>query len=470
MAVIVDQNKKKAEIDPNKAMNPTIATNPSAMSQTPAQQKTPSSGQFTNLKNYLQGNVKAGQTIASKLLGTVEPTKAAAQKDIQATQQAGQDIESQTQKFKQGAQAVSSFLTPGSTETSFQNPQMAFNTNQIMTGQVDTGLGNAQQRAAQATSNLATLSEKNRMLAGESGRQELLKNLYNSPNYRAGLSTLDQAFLQQQAGQKVQEATKGLKQFGTQQSADLGKYLREAQQKSEAFGQTASETSKKLQEQLGKSAQEIDTAQQSQLSDINSKINRANELAAQWASGNLDPATLNQTDKDLLTQVATQSNLMKYNAPAQTLPGKLTGQDPDILNPYNYLTWGAANPIKVTQGEQYGLKDVTSEAEAKRINALRQLSTGKGLLSQYEGATGADESQLTAGKAKFDTSEVAKARDQYYAEKQAIIDAKNKAIKDLADFRAANPGWKLGDDKLDSGYYDKQLQDLTKKITTLKRT
>jgi hypothetical protein len=472
MAIIVDQNKKKAEIDPNKAMTPATTIGSAVAPQTPAQQKTPSSGQFTNLKNYLQGNVKAGQNIASKLLGTVEPAKAAAEKNIQETQKAGQDIDTQAEKFKQGAQAVSSFLTPGSTETSFQNPQTAFNTSQLMSGQVDTGLGTTQQKASQAATNLATLAEKSRMLAGETGRQELLKNLFNNPNYRTGLSNLDQAFLQQQAGQQLQQATTGLKQFQTQKTSDLSKYLTEAQQRSQAFGQTAAETSKKLQEQLGKSAEEIDTAQQKQLSDINAKVARTNELVTQWSAGNLDPVTLNEADKALLSSGLNASNIKSYAAQGQTptvLPGKLGVDVNPIMNPYNYLTWGAEKPIQVTQGEQYGLKDVTSEAEAKRINALRQLSGGGDLLKQYQGLTGADESQLTAAKAKLDTSNIEAARNAYYQKKQDIIaDVTRKRDAERADLARQGYNQYLFD-KIYAEEQQNRLNELAKTITTLRR-
>lgn len=309
------------------------------------QQKGPQgSGSFTNLQKILGANVGAGTQMAQRVgqtaqqqAGQVSKLQEQAKTPVQQTLQQEKTKQSEAEKIGQAVQAAKSTedinkvigtyganisgLTGGT-----QNLEQA--------GQTLINLG------AKAGTGLAGLQTTGRQLGSEAGRAGLLQQLYKKPTYTKGMSALDQALMQTEGGQALQ-----------QQQQQIQQQVKEAEQR---------------QQQLLGLGKEISGLQTS-AGDISQALKKQLTGASERADVELGERAKAATEQ---AKVATDE------AKKRLEEGKGTLEDYRILGLDKYVGGQLLNvniDPSTLQASSYGKSDVATEKDVQAFNALKEI-------------------------------------------------------------------------------------------------
>lgn len=250
------------------------------------------SGNFSNVTDYLKANTQAGERVGTRIGEGIKSSLAGSQADV--TKQTGklstdlsgassalqrgegyqQELGAQgfdAQKFLQGTTGLVAGTQPGQAAPTKLEDFSKFRTGTA----VDQSALEKQRGAALGSAITAqqNVGQQQKAVGSEAGRFGLLKSYLGGKDYRQGLQSLDQTFLQQQGQQSLaktqkdlQERTKALS--GTQRNLD-------AEQAQNI--QSAVERQKTLSEGLTKKTGEMETGY---ISDLDKQVATANERRA----------------------------------------------------------------------------------------------------------------------------------------------------------------------------------------------
>ena len=325
-------------------------TAPQAPSKAPA-----SSGQFANVRKFIEANKGAGANIANKATSNIRQNVEQAKGNVQQVSALGSNVQQEEQRLAGSGQVREGIkanpLTLTDDETRFQQAR------QLITGQTAAQEQQKmlQERAQQAAQSLQGAQQQVQNLGTEAGRFGLLRKAVGGPSYSQGQQRLDQLLFQ----------TEGAKQIGQTQK-QLGSTL--AQQVAEKQAQ---------QEALGKRIQDYQTQAGTIATDL------SNLLGEESTEFNKQREIERQQKQDLLAQQSGylnqlfSGNLAEDNAEAnkfadEALKAANLSRDMrtfNVLNDSSKLGGYIDNFNK-----QLGVQDVINREEAARINALSKLS------------------------------------------------------------------------------------------------
>lgn len=257
------------------------------------------SGNFTNIQNFLKAN--QGSNLGGKLGGKIQGVADKAKEDI------GRSQEQFNQQANQGRNQYNESLVGGALanpeEFAASNPNVA-NFQKLLKSQYGgpQEIQNAQQLGGQVqqAQNIAGLGST------EAGRFSLLRNFFNNNGqYSRGQQTLDNLILQgsPQEALKLQQSRSASGQAAQQ----LGQAQTAAQQAAQQYGQEAQATN-------AKTAVELQKAQQGVLDPLQQRVVQEQQIEAQ-----------RQAVRDNLDRLLQGQTISGYGAQPQS-PGALPGE------------------------------------------------------------------------------------------------------------------------------------------------
>lgn len=308
-----------------------------------------SSGRFVNIQNYLNAN-KGYNEQGGGLAGQIT-------NDISKQAQGVQDKFSQDkQNFQQQAEAGRNQYNEGLVNQAVQDPNAFVGNQQNMQNwqKMQSGQyagpqqfqgGQQYQQQAQDIGNLANMAQS------ESGRSQVLKQLYGTPGYASGQRSLDNLLLQSNNDQLQQ--LQSLKPAAENLQSGVESGSNEANALAQQYSQEAAATKAKLNEQIGGAKSGFETGlnndysnflkgQNDIFSGLQNKLATGQALSPEEAITQLGLGSgdtnrqlygtkasdyLHQNANPTLASYADANQYAKYNALSQ-----LAGQDPTLLN------------------------------------------------------------------------------------------------------------------------------------------
>lgn len=267
---------------------------------------------FVNLQKYLDAN--QGNQLGGAVAGNIN----------QATQATKQDLSGQQQAFNQGLQNARSGIAQGQQNVSgifnqLDKPDFNGLSNQQVQGYQNlvaspysgpTGYQNAQQLQQQA----ANASGLGQLAGSRPGRQELLRETVNAPNYTGSQQKMDELFMSLGGGQNaVRQAGQGTRQLASQVAGGVDAAKQQGQQAQTAYNQLQQQANSGVQgrqtsinqavNQQVNAAQQQQQKRQSDFSTYQQMLASGNPGAAGFAASNglFDSGTANA-----LSQISAQ--------------------------------------------------------------------------------------------------------------------------------------------------------------------
>jgi hypothetical protein len=260
-----------------------------------------SSGQFTNIQNYLQANKQGAkqlgqgvaQKVGAKVASGIEDIGKAKQTSVQNVQTIGQQGQ---QAQQQGQQAVQAIRTGGAQDLTLAEQQAK----QGLSNEFGQNIQKSQfENLQNLTNKKQELNELGAQTRTGTGQQAILQRTYAKPDYTSGQSRFDSLLLgsskegqeglskaRQQVGQfdpTLQRSVGEFEQQRTQQSEQINQGMQQLQQRiaeATARGQDAT-ADKSLYAELSKQAADFNARQKAETA----KISQADTIAALNNSG-----------------------------------------------------------------------------------------------------------------------------------------------------------------------------------------
>jgi hypothetical protein len=218
------------------------------------------SGTYTNLQKYLKSNQGAGQQIAGRITTDVASKQEKVSGAMTEADKVAKAVKDQNEKIKNTAGIPGVINSVASGTGSVADLQAKTDDiNYLTSGKYATDAeGNKvalQGAESTASGALQNVEDRAKQLGSESGRYNILSDVYKKPSYAAGQQRLDQLFLQQSGGNTLQNLQKSTAQTAAQNTqnlsnltssayGDLGSIVKEGSSAAEA-------TTKALTEGLG---------------------------------------------------------------------------------------------------------------------------------------------------------------------------------------------------------------------------
>ncbi len=405
----------------------------------PQQKKPASSGQFTNVSQYLQANKGAGQQIAGAVTNRIGTDVEKAKAETSDVANVRQAVEAEKNRISAAADATTGLKTQlqadptkltadATSKQNFINLRKGIN-------QFDTQAGQAQTEGTQAAAALQNAAQRVGNLNTETGRSALLGQTFANPTYSQGQKKLDQLLFQVGGAGQVKNASRNLGQAVKQQQGSydsslglLNDFLKEGRA---TAGNLASDLNNELVNQDTKLQNDLATKADTIAKDRIAK----NSALEKFFSTGVD--SLSASERDFVSGQLKNANLgfdsRTYNVlqdPAAIERFKQKGNvavskenviDDASLARYNaladlaelekrqYTQVGDAGPDSALQSA--ALKSSIDEARLKLINDFQNTNlTGEGLYTKYK-VGGSPFVTGTTGKEDFRYNATANALD-----------------------------------------------------------
>lgn len=324
---------------------------------TPENKQNTSSGRFTNLNNYLKANQnynKDNGGLAGKVVGNVQQQGQQLQNNIQGAQQTfqqqGQNAIGQVNNLNTVQQAVSNPVSVANNADDLAKVQASANASYTGPNSLQDLTGAQNQGTLEAKAQ--DYSSQVKQGQTESGRFNLLKNMFSRPSYSQGQQTLDNVLIQ---GNKDQlGALKGANRDVANVNNSLNAANSSAQQQATAFKNQANDirtqTNDLLNNRVTAENQAIQDrytqAQQQQTDAMNQFINslQTDAVAGPQASAfgltpymetyNVDPAQYLNKQNLTAQNTATADQYANIAALQKLIGGNASGDVSSILAQY----------------------------------------------------------------------------------------------------------------------------------------
>lgn len=325
---------------------------PGTPSTPSAQPQGTSSGRYTNISNYLranQGYNQAGGGLAGKIGSNIGQEQ---QKTAQAIQQSQNQFNQTAQQgrnqFNQGLynQAV------GNASTFVNDPKLMGQFQQMREGNYSGPTALTNQQALQGQ--VGNIQDLTNQTGSESGRFNLLRQMFNNPSYTGGQQRLDQLLLQGNQGQLGQLSS--TRRLSNQAAQNLNQASQTAQNQAQGYQTEAQST----QKQVGQGVTGEMTTEDQGIADKVAAAEKFRTEQLPRIQAGLASGQLTQDDINYL--------------------GLNSGQNVYNIDPNKYLT---ASDLQATK------QNVASAADYARMQALGQLAGNytkpdtDALLAQY---------------------------------------------------------------------------------------
>jgi hypothetical protein len=410
MAVIMNKFKPDEQNKPAQqvAQAPTMASSAptSAVAgmgqQSQSGQQKPQ--QFTNIRQFLGANVKAG----SELAGGLVKQKSDIEKGIQQSEQQVGDIASNVKQaqegIKTGAQTATQDIATTGGQTLIQKP-----TDQQAAPQAKEEFKKLTQGSAATTKDYTTSAEaasqayKQRVedldklktgLSTTSGRAELLQTMLNPKGtYQGGRSALDQMFLQRGGGQQIEQATKEIKERFPTLKGSLATKTEELTKGIGELGKTADVAKGEIESKLKEKTSQIDTTSKTTAAEETKKRTEDKAMLEGYLSGdpNFDPNKLEYSQRlkleGLLNQVGLKMGQKTYGKnPLELIKLGETQINPGLTEDQaaqmNALATLSGQPATYKAGDKPGAFVQQSAADA--MKSAEQQATAETTKAQIE--------------------------------------------------------------------------------------
>lgn len=315
--------------------------------------KPASSGQFTNVRNFLGANQGAGERLASKTAEGVQRGVGQATQQVgQFGQKIGQAVGQEEQRVGQADQVragIQNIINPGQDQSGMNlmsQGQDFDQARQLITGQTNVNdiIQQKQQLGAQTQSGLTQAGQQVGQLGNESGRFNLLRRAVGGPMYSRGMSGLDNLLMSTEGGATLASAQR-------EAGAQLGQAGSQLGSQIDQFGNRLSDVSTQAQD-ISKDLQSRLTGGETTINkELNDQLDAAQD---QFKLSNEAVNALRRGDFSALT-------------PEQAQQIGLAGQRLNIfdLNLGNFFDTNSAQAPK--------REDLITDQQAARMNALQAL-------------------------------------------------------------------------------------------------
>ena len=353
--------------------------------------KPASSGQFTNVRNFLGANVGAGERLASKTAEGVQRGVGQATQQVgQFGQKIGQAVGQEEQRVSQADQVragIEAITKPQQTQqqegATVPNPFALVEdgtqfdqARQLITGQTKVAdiTQQKQQLGAQAQSGLTQAGQQVGQLGSESGRFNLLRRAVGGPMYSRGMSGLDNLLLSTEGGATLAQAQRQAGAELGQAGSQLGTQIDQFGNRLTSVDEQARNISKELQDQLTSGITGLESTFEERLKQqqaTNAEERRLLETLVK------NPSALSIVERDQASKLLERTGLS-------------LGQQ----------TFGAN--LNITGDTTLNRSQVISQEEAARLNALSKLMQGE-LQNEARGGDQFTRTQLdnNIGKSNF---------------------------------------------------------------------
>lgn len=187
----------------------------------PQQKKPASSGQFTNVSQYLQANKGAGQQIAGAVTNRLGTDVEKAKSETSDVANVRQAVEAEKNRITAAADTTTGLKTQLQADPTKLTADAASKQNFINLrkgiNQFDTQATQAQTEGTQAAMALQNAAQRVGNLGTETGRSALLGQTFANPTYSQGQKKLDQLLFQVGGAGQVRDASRNLGQAVKQQ-------------------------------------------------------------------------------------------------------------------------------------------------------------------------------------------------------------------------------------------------------------
>lgn len=365
-----DPKKKQDEQAQNAAGNSEVVTSGNSGSGTATAQgqgSQSSSGDegFTNLNKYLAVNQPQSQDLQQKVVGQAENELGSAQQSIGAGEQAFQ------QQVQQGGARP---------DQSYAN-QTARNAQQVVAdqGQLQRAQGvlsgqykGPERRDAQAEQNAVTnASQKLQGLGNWSGRQSILQQQFNRPDYTGGQQTLDNLLLTGSQG------------YSNRLSADRAQY---------------GNLNQALGESLGRSTEAVKTAKSDAVAakdQLQAAINAEQGSQIAGAQGRQSQAEQNYQN---VLQALQNGDISPEQAQAL---GLQEGMQTFGIDPTQFLTKGDINLSTAASPEQRAQLQALASLQGTPLSAINANAAQLDINNPYSFNAGAFKGQIAGKQAEY---------------------------------------------------------------------
>lgn len=318
-----------------------------------------------NIKQYLNANQGAGQSLAGGIQSKTQAKAGEVEKGINEgrTQLEASTNPLQSKLGEEGQNVIKTAFQDPSKILQQQDQLSQFNQlkNKGFAGDISNVNTAAQQKQQELQGQVGQLTGAADMAGTEGGRFELLRNTFGQPNYTRGQQKLDQLFLQAQPG-AAKDLQTNLQGISQQQSQNLSGLSSEAQAKINALTGLSDQRAQQWQDLYtgGANADVLDQDLSSRgISDIDANSQK------RLAQGQADVAWASGARERLANNQATQEDIDRLQL--QDVQGKSL-YDTKINN---YLN----------QGDREATMAGTADAdEVARYRALQQLAGGEDTL------------------------------------------------------------------------------------------
>jgi hypothetical protein len=379
----------------------------------PQQKKPASSGQFTNVSQYLQANKGAGQQIAGAVTNRIGTDVEKAKAETSDVANVRQAVEAEKNRISAAADATTGLKTQlqadptklTADETSKQN----FINLRKGINQFGTQAGQAQTEGAQAASALQNAAQRVGNLNTETGRSALLGQTFANPTYSQGQKKLDQLLFQVGGAGQVKDASRNLGQAVKQQQGNydsslnlLNQFLTEGKK---TAGDLATDLNTELVSQDAKLRSDLDTKANAMAQDRLAK-NSALETFFSTGVESLTPEQREFVSKELKNAgLGFDSRTYDVlNDPAAIAKFKQAGNvklsGKDVIDEKSLARYNALADLAELEKRQYAevgnagpeaainsaaLKSSIDDARAKLLSDFQNTNlTGEGLFTKYK--------------------------------------------------------------------------------------
>lgn len=336
-----------------------------ATAATPAGARPTTPSGRPNIKQYLNANQGAGQSLAG---GIQSKTQAKASQVDQGINEGRTQLQASTNPLEsklgeEGQNVIKTAFRDPSQILQQQDQLNQFNQlkNKGYAGDISNINSAAQQKQAQLQGQVGQVTSDANLAGTEGGRSELLRNTFGQPNYTRGQQKLDQLFLQAQPG-VAKDLQSGLQGLGQQSSQNLAGLSSEAQAKINALTGLSDQRAQQWQDLYsgGENADALDQDLTSRgVSDIDANSQK------RLAQGQADVAWAAGARERLANNQATQEDIDRL-------------QLQDVQGKSLYDT--KINKYLNQEDRQATMAGTADPAEVARYRALQQLSGGEDAL------------------------------------------------------------------------------------------
>lgn len=355
---------------------------------------TPSAAQkrgtgFTNIQQYLKSSAPAGQAIASRVGGTVAEQQKAAEEATTEAEKVRQGIEATKGKVLGASNVARTIERIGTGQGEISDLEKeAQDANYYTSGQYlrekEAAEKAAKEKGAAASAAIGTLGQTAKQLGSEEGQYGILSKLYKGPTYGAGQQRLDQMLLQGTAGSALSQLLGGATKSAAEQAKALGTTTSQAIQGLQDIGTLGRAGQASIQSALQTAQGTIGTAQETEAAT------RTKTAAAEKAQIEADLIAAAEDMAKRTAELGTMQDVEIEQGVADRYK-KLTGLDIAESPIYNIFGTGKVDE-KVKQNirdlltsQVLKAKDVVTEDDLKRMQALEKLGAGKSAFTEAAG-------------------------------------------------------------------------------------